>query len=167
MPESLLPRLLLGLLAGALLVVALHEFVSRPPTVRAGPRVDGPVAGASARSPEVISYLHGPGVWLVFLAADPAELPAAVRPVVELRIGGGLRLLRPPPASLAPRERWFAAGVVVPTSELAALSPVERGALLEVLAALSAGRRLSADQLVPRGIELPVERRQGLLRWVR
>jgi hypothetical protein len=167
MPEGTLRRAVLALGAGVLLLCALHRLVVQEP-VRRPASAELPPAGAAARAPAVLASLRGPGARLVYLAPNPAALPAGAAPAVAVHGDGELQLLRPPPRPApAPPRSWPGAGVVLPGGDLAALTAVQRGALLDVLGAMSGGRCLGADQLVPRGVAAPPAVREALLRWLR
>ncbi|MEM7201867.1 MAG: hypothetical protein AAF628_16490 [Planctomycetota bacterium] len=167
-PERLAGKLALALGAAAMLLFALDRtvlFLGSGAAAASAAR-SAPIAGA--RSPEVWAAIEGPGAWLIYLAAAERDLPVLAAPVVTLRADGELRLLRPRPAAAAPRERWLAAGIVLPSARaLATLDPGDRAVLLRLCAELSGGRGLAACQLVPIGMDarrIDVER---LLKWQR
>ena len=168
LPERLAWRLILGLVTGAVLVVALHQLV----TADSGEVEDtfpwAPAPGVGRQSPGVLASLQANGIWLIYLAVDARELPPTAAPVVAIRSDGRLLVLRPPPRAAEPGERWMAAGVVLPVAALADLTADQRVALLDVCAALAAGGRLEADQLIPAGrLDAPRSEREALVRWRR
>ena len=134
-----------------------------------GDTIPGPPApGVARQSPGVLASLQANGTWLIYLAADSRELPPAAAPVVAIRSDGRLLVVRPPPRAAEPGERWLAAGVVLPVAALADLTADQRVALLDVCAALAAGGRLEADQLIPAGrLDASRSEREALVRWRR
>jgi len=166
--EQVAPRVALGLLTAAILLVCVYWLAGsgQPPRLPSG-QVARPAG--QPRSPEVLASLEGPGVEKIYLAVDSSALPDGVAPVVELVSGGALRLRTAPPApaAAAPGAPWMAAGVLLPRPQLARLSSIERVGLLDAWAALAAGRGLAVGQIEPLRPVVDPGEVPGLLRWLR
>ncbi len=169
MPERFWVRAVLGLLTAGVVFTGLFLWLPDVDT-EAAPRepLEAPIVATVLRSPRVLDAIAGPGAWLIYLAADVAELPPSVEPIVRVSEGGRLRLERKAPVSEEPEPQpWLAAGIVLPARSLAELSPVERVTLLDACAALAGPRAVTPEQVVPLGLDCRRAEIAVLLHWLR
>lgn len=105
---------------------------------------------------------------VMLVAAMESAIATDSAPVVEIRRGGVVRVVRGAPAPVGPLEQpvWSAA-VVLPCAELAALSARERAALLEVFRAWDGAGTLHAERIRSVGMRIRPAELGRLLRWLR
>ncbi|MBK8098256.1 MAG: hypothetical protein IPK26_14185 [Planctomycetes bacterium] len=162
-PTSLFGRLLLAAIA-ALAVLAAAAVWLTPPAVgslRAAPPGDGEPASPS-RLPAGLRPVGM--VWLYGPADKPPQMLA---PVLELMPSGAVMLRRPAPVPLVPHLEVGPAAVLLPGPHLAGLTPAQRAALLDVLAALIPERPVRATAVHLHGIDANAVTVGRLLAWVR
>jgi len=81
----------------------------------------------------------------VHVCMDERQVPPDAAPLVRVLRDGSLALVRPAPLAQRPGQSVQTVPAVVLSRPLAALSPAERGALLECLGALVPERPVPAD----------------------
>jgi hypothetical protein len=151
------------LLAGvlALLAIAGMEAWFRC----TAPRAPLPGGGAAAAVPVLPPGLRA-GKETIRLFADPGAVPADAGPVVQVLADGSIALRRGAVPARAPGQSTSRPAVVLPAFRLAALTPPQRLALLELVAALLEGRPVAAGRVELVGVAAGGGELARLLSWV-
>lgn len=102
------------------------------------------------------------------LALVEHALPGHITPCYQIVIGGAVTVLRPPLPPVDPLQPPVTTvGIVLP-APLSALDPSERGALIAIAAAASAGLPgTEGPRFVGHGVLLPPDEVERLHRWIR
>jgi len=167
-PRSLGARLWLAAIL-ALAVIAALEWSLRARDARAALRANAEARtahGSAAPAAEPIAPA-GFAVEALSLATAGRE-PAAAQIVWQLLPGGRVVVRRAAPPPTTPGLRRFGeAAVVLPSPRLAALDPVQRAGLLDLLSAVLPERPVAAERLRLLGVEAEAGDVAALLRWLR
>jgi hypothetical protein len=155
-------RLVLACSLAILAIGALELWLRRANPARAP--AAGP-AGAAVPLPVLPPGLRA-GSATIGLFADVRTVPAAAGPVVQILADGTIALRRGAPPARGPRAPASHPAVVLPTDRLAALSPSQRLALLELLGALWSGRPVPPERCELVGVAAREGEVAQLLSWV-
>lgn len=158
-------RLLLAALLAAAALLVLARIGSRSDTTTPAAPVPDPVPTAESGARErLLAALRGRAA-RILVALRRESLPAGVTPVLQVQ-RGFLQLVQPPPPPAGPDlPVWPQAAILLP-APLQDLSPLDRAAFLDALAALSGGRS-SLDALTALDFELAPAELARLRRWLR
>jgi len=170
MAQSLLARVLLGLMLAAVLTFALNLWVGRDPNqlspVQPGPagEVPTPDPPEDPAARAVLDGLRGEAL-LVYLGRRQDKLPEDAAPVLTIEPGGVIRLTVPPPLQDRPgREVWSKVGILLPKERLVRLTPPERLSLLRIWSAVAAEGWLQERQIVATDLDYRPEELAPLLK---
>ena len=162
-PTSLFGRLLIAAVA-ALAVLAAAAIWLTPPAARS--QRPGLLGEAEPVSPSRLPAGLRP-VGRVGLYGPAEKPPPLLAPVLELMPSGAVVLRRAAPVPLLPNTGVGPAAILLPGPELAGLTPAQRAALLDVLAALLPQRPVPAAAVRLHGIGANAASVGRLLAWVR
>ena len=194
LPRTLGMRLLLALLVAVVAIVALSVLVERfdpapRPTKRAKPEPleSRAVAVGAAANDDIPSASDAPAppayesqlgfrlqatAGTIMLVQREASLPPDIAPVMEVLSSGQLLVRRPMPIAagpilLAPLSRdGHGAGLVLPVTDLADLTPASRSALVGLLRQWLRERPVPPAKLLSNDLQWTAATMQRLLSWV-
>ncbi|MCA8944145.1 MAG: hypothetical protein KDB80_16390, partial [Planctomycetes bacterium] len=138
MSTELIRRSAVGMVVAAVVATALWLWLARD-EARADARWQRDaleLPGELSRVPQVVlpSALPRGDCRTLTLATSVRRIGREVAPLVEVRRGGSVRVVRGAPAPSGPRAAGpWDVGVVLPRAEFGRLEPRERAALLEIL----------------------------------
>jgi hypothetical protein len=117
--------------------------------------------------PRGLGFLLAPTGGNVLLASRLAAVATDVAPVVQVLPDGSAVLRRPAPLARGPMSsRSGDAAIVLPGRSLAALGPVARGTIVELLGQLVAARPVPAAVVRPVDLDLQGRDLEVLLAWI-